>query len=134
MEEEQELPEELVDQALALSRQKFPDQPHGFPVLENFDWNAVQLPEELEQQLRDESDEDDVEALVDVTEESGFESVIGNTTLLTHRPSNTAPQSWTISQSSLPKKSRSSRASFAKSSAASVPSAKVTQPDVTPKE
>lgn len=75
-----EVPKELYERAIALARKKYSDQPPGFPFSE-FDWNGVRLPQDMEKEIREEIEDEGYEALADLTEETGFESVIGNSVL-----------------------------------------------------
>ena len=77
----EELSEDLIDRAVLLARKRFSDQPPGFPFDEHLDPNTIKLPPELEKQLHEDVEEEGQDAVTDLTEETGFESVIGRLSL-----------------------------------------------------
>ncbi len=99
-----ELTEDLMDRALILARKRFSDQPPGFPFDEDLDPNTVKLPPEVERQLHEDVEEEGQDALADLTEESGFESVIGRLSLSRNdvRQSDFASPGWILVVDHLP--------------------------------
>ena len=99
-----ELTEDLMDRALILARKRFSDQPPGFPFDEDLDPNTVKLPPEVERQLHEDVEEEGQDALADLTEESGFESVIGRLSLSRNdvRRSDFASPGWILVVDHLP--------------------------------